>query len=239
MKRKWLAIDLPLTDYGHAQSLQEQCVAAKADGRLREDLMFLLEHPAVFTLGRNGGREHLMVSDGFLDEAGVSVMPSERGGNITYHGPGQIVGYPVIDLQRARMGVGDYVGALEDLMLAVAQAWGVVADRDSRNRGIWVAGAKAGSIGLCLRHGMAFHGFALNVNNDLTPFEWVNPCGLAGVRMTSLRQVTGNEIPMHELRQTVWQKVAQVFDVTLQPLAPSELDGLLAGAKPSPRRLVE
>jgi len=239
MKRRWLAIDLPQTDYGHAQSLQEQCVAAKADGRLREDLVFLLEHPAVFTLGRNGGRENLMVSDAFLDEAGVSVMPSERGGNITYHGPGQIVGYPVVDLQRARMGVGDYVSALEDLMLAVAQEWGVVADRDSRNRGIWVSGAKAGSIGLCLRHGMTFHGFALNVNNDLTPFEWVNPCGLAGVRMTSLRQVTGRKIPMDELRQTVWQKVAKIFDVVLLPLAASELDGLLTGAPRSSRRLVE
>ena len=230
MKRKWLAIDLPLTDYGHAQSLQEQCVAAKADGRLREDLMFLLEHPAVFTLGRNGGRENLMVSDAFLDEAGVSVMPSERGGNITYHGPGQIVGYPVVDLQRARMGVGDYVSALEELMLAVAQEWGVVADRDARNRGIWVAGAKAGSIGLCLRHGMTFHGFALNVNNDLKPFEWINPCGLDGVRMTSLRQILGHKIPMDELRQTIWQKVAKIFDVALQPRAASELDGMLAGA---------
>lgn len=230
MKREWLAIDLPQMDYGKAQILQEQCVAAKADGRLREDLMFLLEHPAVFTLGRNGGRENLMVSDAFLDEAGVRVMPSERGGNITYHGLGQIVGYPVIDLQRARMGVGDYVGALEDSMLAVAKAWGVVADRDSRNRGIWVAGAKAGSIGLCLRHGMAFHGFALNVNNDLEPFQWINPCGLAGVRMTSLRQVSGHEIPMPELRQTVWQKIAQVFDVSLQPLSAGELDRLLAEA---------
>ena len=238
MKREWLAIDLPQMAYGQAQILQEQCVAAKADRRLRQDLMFLLEHPAVFTLGRNGGRENLMVSDAFLEEAGVSVMPSERGGNITYHGPGQIVGYPVIDLQRARMGVGEYVGALEDLMLAVAKEWDVVADRDSRNRGVWVAGAKAGSIGLCLRHGMAFHGFALNVNNDLTPFQWINPCGLAGVHMTSLRQVSGRVIPMDELRQTVWQKVAQVFNVTLQPVAAGELNAILADAPRSSARSV-
>jgi lipoyl(octanoyl) transferase len=229
MKRKWLAIDLPLTDYGDAQILQEQCVAAKTDGHLQEDLMFLLEHPAVFTLGRNGGRENLMVSDAHLAAAGVDVMPSERGGNITYHGPGQIVGYPVIDLQRARMGVGDYVGALEALMLSVAYAWGVVADRDDRNRGVWVDGAKAGSIGLCLRHGMTFHGFALNVNNDLTPFQWINPCGLAGVRMTSLGQELDREIPMDELRQTVWQTTAQVFDITLQPITATELNGLLYG----------
>jgi lipoyl(octanoyl) transferase len=237
MKREWLTIDLPQMAYGHAQILQEQCVAAKTDGRLRQDLMLLLEHPAVFTLGRNGGRENLMVSDAFLDEAGVSVMPSERGGNITYHGPGQIVGYPVIDLQRARMRVGEYVGALEDLMQAVAREWGVVADRDPRNRGVWVDGAKAGSIGLCLRHGMAFHGFALNVNNDLTPFQWINPCGLAGVRMTSLRQVSGRAIPMDELRRTIWQKVAQIFDVKLQPVTAVELDAILADTSRSSRRL--
>ena len=237
MKRKWLAIDLPLTDYGQAQVLQERCVAAKTNGHLPEDLMFLLEHPAVFTLGRNGGRENLMVSDAHLASAGVGLMPSERGGNITYHGPGQIVGYPVIDLQRARMGVGDYVGALEDLMLSVAQAWGVAADRDDRNRGIWVDGAKLGSIGLCLRHGMAFHGFALNVNNDLTPFQWINPCGLAGVRMTSLEQVLDREIPMDELRQTVWQTAARVFDVTLQPIVLETLDRLLSEEPPVSRTL--
>jgi lipoate-protein ligase B len=237
MKRKWLAIDLPLTDYGQAQVLQERCVAAKTDGRLPEDLMFLLEHPAVFTLGRNGGRENLMVSDAHLASAGVGLMPSERGGNITYHGPGQIVGYPVIDLQRARMGVGDYVGTLEDLMLSVAQTWGVAADRDDRNRGIWVDGAKAGSIGLCLRHGMAFHGFALNVSNDLTPFQWINPCGLAGVRMTSLEQVLDREIPMDELRQTVWQTAARVFDVTLVPITLETLNRLLSMEPPVSRKL--
>ena len=237
MKRKWLAIELPLTDYGQAQVLQERCVAAKTNGHLPEDLMFLLEHPAVFTLGRNGGRENLMVSDAHLASAGVGLMPSERGGNITYHGPGQIVGYPVIDLQRARMGVGDYVGALEDLMLSVAQTWGVAADRDDRNRGIWVDGAKLGSIGLCLRHGMAFHGFALNVNNDLTPFQWINPCGLAGVRMTSLEQVLDREIPMDELRQTVWQTAARVFDVTLQPIVLETLDRLLSEEPPVSRKL--
>lgn len=236
MKRKWLAIDLPLMDYGQAQALQERCVAAKTDGRLPEDLMFLLEHPAVFTLGRNGGRENLMVSEAHLASAGVGLMPSERGGNITYHGPGQIVGYPVIDLQRARMGVTDYVGALEDLMLAVAQAWGVAADRDDRNRGIWVDGAKAGSIGLCLRHGMAFHGFALNVSNDLTPFQWINPCGLAGVRMTSLEQVLDREIPMDELRQSVWQTAARVFDVSLEPITLETLNRLL-GDSPVSRKL--
>lgn len=223
MKAEWLAIDLPPTDYTRAQALQVQCVAAKHAGRLSNDLMMLLEHPPVFTLGRNGGRENLMVSDDFLKAAGVSVRPSERGGNITYHGPGQIVGYPVVDLRRARMGVADYVAALESLMIDVAREWGIDAQRDPRNRGVWVEGAKVGSIGLCLRHGMTFHGFALNVNNDLTPFEWINPCGLAGVRMASLAQVAGHDIPMDRLRQIVWQKVGEIFGVALRPARVDEL----------------
>lgn len=230
MKSEWLAIDLPRTDYDRAQALQERCVAAKHAGRLSHDLMLLLEHPPVFTLGRNGGRENLMVSDAFLKEAGVSVRSSERGGNITYHGPGQIVGYPVLDLQRARLGVADYVAALEDLMIAVAGEWGVAAQRDPRNRGVWVNGAKVGSIGLCLRHGMTFHGFALNVNNDLTPFEWINPCGLEGVRMTSLARAAGHAIPMDRLRQSVWRQVSAIFGVALRPAGMDDLFGEAAVA---------
>ena len=225
MKGEWLAIDLPRTDYDRAQALQERCVAAKHAGRLSSDLMLLLEHPPVFTLGRNGGRENLMVSDAFLHGAGVSVRSSERGGNITYHGPGQIVGYPVLDLQRAHLGVTDYVTALEELMIAVAAEWGVAAQRDPRNRGVWVNGAKVGSIGLCLRHGMTFHGFALNVNNDLTPFEWVNPCGLAGIHMTSLARAAGHDIPLDHLRQSVWQQVRAIFGVVLRPATLTELFG--------------
>ncbi|MGD9331126.1 MAG: lipoyl(octanoyl) transferase LipB [Desulfobacterales bacterium] len=223
MTREWLAIELPRTDYAEVQALQQQCVAAKCENRLGNDLMFLLEHPAVFTLGRNGGRENMMVSDAFLDSVGVRVVTSERGGNITYHGPGQIVGYPVIDLHRIRMGVEDYVNALEELMIAVARQWDIPARRDPRNRGIWVDGAKAGSIGLCLRHGMAFHGFALNVNNDLTPFQWINPCGLADVQMTSLARFVGGEIPLEEVRAALWQAAAGVFDVTLTPCDISDL----------------
>jgi len=155
-------------------------------------------------------------------------MPSERGGNITYHGPGQVVGYPVIDLHRARLGVEEYVSLLESLMMDVASHWGVPAVRDSRNRGVWVGGAKAGSIGLCLRHGMAFHGFALNVNIDLTPFEWINPCGMAGIPMTSLQRAAGVEIPMNDLRQTVWRTSSRLFDVHFKPITLADLQALLA-----------
>lgn len=236
MSREWLAIDLPLTDYGQAQTLQERCVAAKRDGRLSNDLMFLLEHPAVFTLGRNGGRENLMVADAFLAEAGVGLVSTQRGGNITYHGPGQIVGYPVIDLFRSRLAVKDYVAGLEDLIIAVAREWGVAAGRDPRNRGVWVNGAKMASIGLCLRRGMAFHGFALNVNNDLGPFKWINPCGLAGVPMTSLQKASGRTVPMDSLRQTVWQKVSEIFNVPLRPIALADLDRLLPAVQQTARR---
>ena len=226
----WHLLELPLTPYAEAQALQVGCAAARQDGRLAEDLFILVEHPPVFTLGRNGGRENLTVSDAFLAQAGVEVVASERGGNITYHGPGQIVGYPVMDLQAARMGVADFVRALEAVMLRVAAAFGVAADRNARNSGVWVGPRKLGSIGLCLRRGVTFHGFALNALNALEPFDWINPCGMADVAMTSLAREKGRDLSVTALRRSVCEAMQAVFEVDFRPVA---LDRLKALAEPA------
>ncbi len=228
---EWLLIELPLTPYAEAQALQADCAAARRDGRLAADLFILLEHPPVFTLGRNGGRENLTVSDAFLTQAGVEVVASERGGNITYHGPGQLVGYPIVDLHAARRGVADYVRDLESVMLEVAAAFGVTAGRNARNSGVWVGARKLGSIGLCLRHGVTFHGFALNANNTLEPFDWINPCGMADVRMTSLRRERGRDVDAADLRGATRRAVEGVFGVALHPVSPDRLrDAVATGA---------
>jgi lipoate-protein ligase B len=223
----WHLLELPLTSYVEAQALQISCVAARREGRLAADLFILLEHPPVFTLGRNGGRENLTVSDPFLKEAGVAVAASERGGNITYHGPGQIVGYPIMDLHAARLGVADFVRNLEAVMLQVAENFSVSAERNQRNSGVWVGARKLGSIGLCLRRGVTFHGFALNANNSLEPFNWINPCGLADVRMTSLKQERGQGIPMTALRQAVCTAMETVFQIDLVPIAFDRLKAIV------------
>ena len=228
VRSEWHLLELPLTPYAEAQKLQINCAAARYGGALARDLFILLEHPPVFTLGRNGGRENLTVSDAFLKQAGVEVAASERGGNITYHGPGQIVGYPIMDLQAARLGVADYVRALEAVMLKVAAHCGVKAERNERNNGIWVGARKLGSIGLCLRHGVTFHGFALNANNGLEPFSWINPCGMADVGMTSLKQERGGAIGAGELRRATCKAMEDVFRIGFWPIRLDRLQGLIA-----------
>ncbi len=179
-------VHLGTMDYCRALALQEKIVAEKKARTQEKDLILVLEHPAVFTLGRHGGRENLMVSEAFLKEQGVPVVQTGRGGNITFHGPGQLVVYPIMDLNRAGMGVAAFVQQLEEIMIHTAADAGVIAHRSEMNHGIWVGNRKLGSIGLSVTRGISFHGVALNVNPDLTPFSWINPCGLAGISMTSL-----------------------------------------------------
>ncbi len=199
----WLRVDLPLIEYEDALALQREIVAARRDRRLNRDVVLLLEHPPVFTLGRHGGRENLTATEAFLSERGIRVIQIERGGNITYHGPGQLVAYPILNLTGLRLPVKDYVAGLERVMAAAAADQGVTAVGDEKNRGIWVEGRKLGSIGITVRRGISFHGLALNVNTDLEPFTWINPCGLHNVRMTSLKAELGREVDMAAVRKSL------------------------------------
>ncbi|MBB5346818.1 lipoyl(octanoyl) transferase LipB [Desulfoprunum benzoelyticum] len=187
---------LGLVDYQAVHQLQLRLVAARLAGA-EDDVILVTEHPPVFTLGRRGRRDHLLVSESFLAAHGIELIHIERGGDITYHGPGQLVIYPVLDLRRLRRSITEHVGALEELMLRLAADCGVTAVRDGRGRGIWCGGAKLGSVGIAVRHGVACHGLALNVAPDLLPFTWINPCGLSGVRMTSLARESGREVTVH------------------------------------------
>ncbi|MBF0229954.1 MAG: lipoyl(octanoyl) transferase LipB [Desulfamplus sp.] len=185
-------IDLNITDYIKSFELQKKLVFDMLNGYIKHDVILILEHPKVFTLGKRGGRENLVVSEEYLQTQNIEIIQTERGGNITYHGPGQLVLYPIINLEKRKIGVSDFVYTLEELMIKSAKDFGVTAIRDSKNHGVWVKDGKGaiksklGSIGLSIKHGISFHGLALNVNLDLTPFSWINPCGMADVSMTSL-----------------------------------------------------
>ncbi len=181
-------IDLNLMDYHRAFALQKRYVAEKIDGILEKNVVLLLEHPRVFTLGKRGGRENLTVSEEFLHDKGIEVVQTKRGGNITFHGPGQLVCYPIFDLKRARLGVADFVWSLEEIMIKTCLEFGINAGRDKKNHGIWVKNSKIGNIGLSVKRNISFHGTALNVNLDLSPFSWINPCGMKGVSMTSMKR---------------------------------------------------
>jgi lipoyl(octanoyl) transferase len=208
-------IDLPETEYERALNLQLAILDAKIAGRLDADVVLCIEHPRVFTLGRRGGRENLCVSDSFLAEKGVAVMPTDRGGNITYHGPGQLVVYPIIHLNRRHLRVVEFVSGLEQAMIRTAGHWDIDADTDPANRGVWLGGDKLGSVGITVRRGVSFHGLALNVNTDMEPFAWINPCGLNQVHMTSFERYLDAPVPMAEARQAMATHMAEIFSLTL------------------------
>lgn len=221
-------VELPETGYQKALDLQLAVVEAKTSGRLEADVILCLEHPRVFTLGRRGGRENLCVSDDFLSAKNVSVMPTDRGGNITYHGPGQLVVYPIIDIKRRRIKVVDFVSGLEQAMIRTAAHWGINAGTDPKNRGVWLDGNKLGSIGITVRRGVSFHGLALNVNTDMEPFDWINPCGLDQVRMTSFERHRGKPVSMDGARREMARHLAAVFGISLTTLPTTQLYGKIA-----------
>jgi len=218
-----LYYNLGLLDYRSAHNLQTDLVNQRRHGELDRDLFLVTEHPRVFTLGRRGGLEHLLVSEDFLTGEGIAVVPIERGGDITYHGPGQLVLYPIIDLRRAGLSATGYVLRLEEVMLRLADDWGVTAARDPRNRGIWTGDKKLGSVGIAIRHGIAFHGLALNVNPSLTPFSWINPCGLKGVEMTSIAAESGREVTLAQVRCKLVKHLAEIFGRDFRELATAEV----------------
>ena len=223
-------VDLGLQPYAKVHALQVALAAARHRGGLDQDLFLCVEHPPVFTLGRHASRGHLGVSETFLAERGIEVVSIERGGEITYHGPGQLVLYPILSLKQRHLRVGDYVCLLEELMLHQAADCGVVASRDPRNHGIWVGNNKLGSIGIAIRHGVAFHGLALNVAPDLTPFSWINPCGLTGVGMTSLLREGATDCSMERVKQLLQSHLTTLFTTELHSM---DADHLFATFQPS------
>jgi len=174
--RTALFLDLPITGYGEARELQSSFVDARKKNIIDTDIFILLEHPPVFTLGRRGGLDNLLATEEFLENFGIPVVHVERGGNITFHGPGQLVVYPIIDLRITGLTVPDYVSSLEEIMIRTAADWGIKAGRNPINRGVWKKNNKLGSVGIAVRRGISFHGFAFNVNLSLEPFTWINPC---------------------------------------------------------------
>jgi len=187
-KRSCVFINLDFLEYKRALDLQIQILNAKIDNGLVEDQIFFVEHPSVFTLGKRGGKENLSVSKKFLNDKNIDLVQTDRGGNITYHGPGQAVMYPIVDLEKNKIGVKEFVYGLEEIMKQTAADFGIDANRDKRNHGIWVKNSKIGSVGISIKKGISFHGLAMNINPDLKPFSWINPCGLANVSMTSIEK---------------------------------------------------
>ncbi|MGD9304726.1 MAG: lipoyl(octanoyl) transferase LipB [Desulfobacterales bacterium] len=223
--------NLGLIDYLEAWNLQTDLVDARIKNDVSSAVVLFLEHPAVYTLGRRGGDENLLVSESFLEKSGIPVVQVERGGNITYHGPGQLIVYPIMNLHAARIGVVEFVGALEKVMLKTVALWGIKAEQSSVNRGIWIGGKKLGSIGIALRKGVSFHGLALNVNLDLLPFSWIQPCGLQDVQMTSMKQELSRSVSMVRVQEKLKENFESVFGMQFIESSYAGLRGILGNQK--------
>lgn len=220
-------LELSLTEYRAALDLQRTIALARQSGVIEKDVVLILEHPPVFTLGRRAGTENLKVSSAFLERKKIPVIPVDRGGDITFHGPGQLVIYPIIDLTKAGLKVIDYVTDLEEIMLRTVADWKIPAERNSANRGIWVAGRKLGSVGISVKRGISFHGCSLNVNLSLKPFKWINPCGLQNVGVTSMEEELSQKISMSQVREVLAHHFESVFGFDLVRIDDKKMNHLI------------
>ena len=203
---------LGVVPYAEALTIQRQLVEDRREGRIG-DVLLLVEHPHVLTLGvrGDGGRSHILATDDVLERRGVEVYETGRGGDITYHGPGQIVGYPIIDLKPDRCDVHRYVRDLEEVLIRVAADYGLAAERMRGLTGVWVNGEKVAAIGVRIARWVTSHGFALNVTTDLDYFNLIVPCGIADRGVTSLSRLLRRPVDKAEVEDRVIQRFTDVF----------------------------
>jgi lipoyl(octanoyl) transferase len=201
-------------DYASALELQQRLAADRKQG-LVPDQLLLLEHPHVITLGRNGHMENLLAGDDVLERAGIGFFPTDRGGDVTYHGPGQLVGYPILDLRDWKRDVGAYVRGLEQAIIDTLGEYGIEAGRIPKLTGVWVGECKIAAIGVHLSRWVTSHGFALNVSTDLSYFQYIVPCGLT--RPVTSMSALGVRANLDEVSERFARHFARTFDFELQP----------------------
>jgi lipoyl(octanoyl) transferase len=242
-----LQVDLGLMGYAEACAFQKRVVAARKAGAI-EDVLLFCEHPHVITLGRNGKRENLLASEPVLRQKGVEFHATNRGGDITYHGPGQIVGYPILNLGAIRRDVVWYVRMLEEAMIRATAEFGIVANRVTGKTGIWVDVEESGSslaprhsfipssvegplgtseklaaIGVHISRWVTSHGFAYNVSTDLRYFDLIVPCGIADRKATSLEKLLGRSVEAKKVAPRIAKHLGELFELEMQETSKTEL----------------
>jgi lipoate-protein ligase B len=186
--REFLVVDLGLRGYAETLSFQRAVAAARIDKRVPQDVLILVEHPPVITLGRSTKAGNLLASSEALAARGVELFEVERGGDVTFHGPGQLVGYPIVDLTGHKQDLHWYLRQVEEVMIRAVAPFGIAAERNPGKTGVWTRGRKIASIGVHARQWVTWHGFALNITTDLSYFDLMVPCGIADVVMTSVER---------------------------------------------------
>lgn len=205
-------LDVGRMPYASAWELQKRLVAERTDGTLKDDTLVIVEHDHVITLGRKTSPENFKPQD-------IPVFQVERGGDATYHGPGQLVGYPIVRLPTPN--VQAFVRSLEDVLISATRSFGVDSARVEGHPGVWVEGRKLASIGVAVTNWVTYHGFALNVNTDLSYFRLIKPCGLDPERMTSMEAILGRQVPFDQVKGEVVSRFLGKFEGALAQAAPA------------------
>lgn len=211
----WL-LDLGRVEYGAAYELQRR-LQAERDAERVPDLLLLVEHPPVITLGRRGSRDHVFLTDAELAARGIAIFETNRGGLVTYHGPGQVVGYPIVRLRPFAGDAPTYVWRLEETIIRTLAEYQIAAGRDAGNRGVFAEGGKIAAIGVAVTHGVTMHGFALNVCPDLDHFALIDPCGIGDLGVTSIARITASSPDLAAIRATLARQFGIVFDRAVVP----------------------
>ena len=212
--------NLDLVTYENGMRLQQKLVEMR-QGEAIPDQLLLLEHPPVITLGRGGDVRNLIAPPASVAAERVRFFETTRGGDITYHGPGQLVGYPIVHLGEGKRDVRKYVTKLEEVLIRTVAAYGITAKRAEGKRGIWVGNDKIAAIGVRIARWVTSHGFALNVTTNLDHFRLITPCGLHGTGVTSIARLLGHDVPIDDVRAVVAATFAEIFEREIVPRAPS------------------
>jgi lipoate-protein ligase B len=211
----WL-VNCGIRPFGEMLELQRAVARARISGEIPQDVLLLVEHPPVITLGRSSRDAHLLANPDQLRARGVDVFEVERGGDVTFHGPGQLVGYPIVDLKRHRQDLHWYLRQVEEILIRALARYAVDGARVSKYTGVWTNGRKIASIGVHARDWVTWHGFALNVSTELSYFDLIVPCGIPDVTMTSMQREVGRTVTVGEVAPVVAGCAAEVFDLALR-----------------------
>ncbi|RAJ02569.1 lipoyl(octanoyl) transferase [Chitinophaga skermanii] len=230
--------DLGTIEYAKARDLQEELLQENVQMKIShrqqglegisapatKNFLLLCEHPLVYTLGKSGHMENLLINNTQLQEKGIQFYPTNRGGDITFHGPGQVVGYPILDLEQFFTDIGKYLRYLEEVIIKTLADYGIEADRSKGETGVWLdphdprKARKICAMGVRCSRWVTMHGFALNVNTDMQYFNYIVPCGIVDKKVTSLQQELGREVDMEEVKERIKTHFREVFQADLTPL---------------------
>lgn len=217
-----LVCNLGRTRYAETWDLQHKLLGLRQRGQI-DDVLLYTEHNHVYTIGKGGDKNHLLASDEELTRDGTEVFHIDRGGDITYHGPGQVVGYPLIDLNQYSPDIHAYLRQLEEVLIISLGTFGISGTREEGMTGVWTGGEKIAAIGVKVSRWVTMHGFALNVNTDLQKFDRIIPCGIFHKGVTSMRQVLGREIPLEDVEAKLTESFTSVFGSSAVDITPDAL----------------